>query len=298
MAQNSKSFVEVDGCRVEVMRGGKGAPVLFLHGAGGAGIWAPFMDKLAERYEVIVPSHPGFDRSATPEWLDNVPDLAYFYLDFIDKLGLDGIHLVGSSLGGWISAELAVRSTERLKTLTLLAAAGIHVDGVPKGDLFLWTPEQRIRNLFHNQKFADQILSIPMTEEMADIAIKNSFTTAKLAWSPRFYNRDLPKWLHRIDVPTLVVWGAEDKIFANAHAPAYAKLIPGSRVEIIPECGHVPQIEKADRFLALFGTLANGAAKPAAKAKPRAAASRKAKPKAASRRTARKPAKRAAKRKR
>jgi pimeloyl-ACP methyl ester carboxylesterase len=128
-------------CSVNVMRGGEGAPLLFLHGAGGAGIWLPFMAALSERYEVIVPDHPGFGRSDKPDWLDELSDLAYFYLDFIEALGLDRIHLVGNSLGGWIAAELAVRSTQRLHTLTLIAAAGIHVNGVPKGDLFLWPPD-------------------------------------------------------------------------------------------------------------------------------------------------------------
>ena len=188
MVQSTKEFVTVNGCKVEVMRGGKGSPVMFLHGAGGGGIWMPFMDKIAAEHEVIVPSHPGYDNSDTPEWLDNVGDVAFFYLDFLEKLGLKDIDLIGNSMGGWIAAEIAVRDQKRLKTLTLISAAGIHVNGVAKGDLFLWTPEQRVRALFHDQKFAEQLLSIPPTPEMIDTQLKNSFITAKLAWSPRFYN--------------------------------------------------------------------------------------------------------------
>jgi pimeloyl-ACP methyl ester carboxylesterase len=259
MVQSTKEFVTVNGCKVEVMRGGKGSPVLFLHGAGGAGIWMPFMDRLAAKYDVIVPSHPGYDKSDTPEWLDNVGDVAFFYLDFMAQLGLRDVHLVGSSMGGWIAAEVAVRDTARLATLTLIDAAGIHVNGVQKGDLFLWTPEERVRALFHDQKLADQMLSIPPTPEMIDTQLKNSFTTAKLAWSPRFYNRDLAKWLHRIKVPTLVVWGADDKIFPAPYAKAYGELIPGARVEVFKDCGHVPQVEKMDQFLKLFENHAAGA---------------------------------------
>ncbi len=275
MASHTTSKVTVDGCKVEVMRGGKGDPLLFLHGAGGAQVWLPFMDRLAERYDLIVPSHPGYDRSDTPEWLDNVSDLAYFYLDFIEKLKLTGIHLVGNSMGGWIAAELAVRDADKLASLTLVSAAGIHVNGVPKGDLFLWTPEQRIRNLFHNQSFADRMLQQPPSDEMIDIQLKNSFTTAKLAWSPRFFSRDLHKWLHRIDVPTLIVWGDDDKIFPAPYAQAYRKLIPGSKVEVMRDCGHVPQIEKTDAFLAALGrhTGTAGPAKPV-----RAAAAKRAAP--------------------
>ncbi len=274
MASHSTSKVKIDGCTVEVMRGGRGAPLLFLHGAGGAQMWLPFMDKLAERYDVIVPSHPGYDRSDTPDWLDNVSDLAYFYLDFIEEMKLSGVHLVGNSMGGWIAAEIAVRDSAPLASLMLVSAAGIHVNNVPKGDLFLWTPEQRIRNLFHNQSFADRMLSQPPTDEMIDIQLKNSFTTAKLAWSPRFFSRDLHKWLHRIDVPTLIVWGDDDKIFPVPYAKAYQKLIPGSKVEVLGDCGHVPQVEKMDQFLALVTRHANGA-KPAAKAPARAAAAKR-----------------------
>ena len=252
MVQSTKEFVTVNGCKVEVMRGGKGSPVMFLHGAGGGGMWLPFMDKLAERHEVIVPSHPGYDNSDTPEWLDNVGDIAFFYLDFLAQQGLKDVHLVGNSMGGWIASEIAVRDQSRLKTLTLISAAGIHVAGVAKGDLFLWTPEERVRALFHNQKFADQMLSVPPTPEMIDTQLKNSFTTAKLAWSPRFYNRDLAKWLHRITVPTLIVWGDDDKIFPTPYAKAYADLIPGAKVEVIKDCGHVPQVEKMDAFLPIF----------------------------------------------
>lgn len=258
MVQSTKEFVTVNGCKVEVMRGGKGSPVMFLHGAGGGGIWMPFMDKIAAEHEVIVPSHPGYDNSDTPEWLDNVGDIAFFYLDFLEKLGLKDIDLIGNSMGGWIAAEIAVRDQKRLKTLTLISAAGIHVNGVAKGDLFLWTPEQRVRALFHDQKFAEQLLSIPPTPEMIDTQLKNSFITAKLAWSPRFYNRDLAKWLHRIKIPTLIVWGADDKIFPAPYAKAYGDLIPGSKVEVIPNCGHVPQVEKLDVFLPIFAKHTNG----------------------------------------
>ena len=133
MASSTTETVRVADCSVNVMRGGKGPPLLFLHGAGGAGVWLPFMAALSERYEVIVPDHPGFGRSDTPDWLDQLSDLAYFYLDFIEALGLDQVHLVGHSLGGWIAAEIAVRSTRRLRTLTLVGAAGVHVNGVAEG---------------------------------------------------------------------------------------------------------------------------------------------------------------------
>ena len=186
MAAHESEMMEVNDCAVEVLRGGEGEPMVFLHGAGGASAWAPYMAALAERYDLYVPSHPGYGRSDTPDWLDGISDLAYFYLDFLEALDLKDVHLAGNSLGGWLAAEVAVRSTARIKTLTLVSAGGLHVDGVIKGDIFLWSPEARVRNTFFNQDLADAWLAAEVTPEDADIRLKNHFTTAKLAWSPRF----------------------------------------------------------------------------------------------------------------
>ncbi|MFL6798674.1 MAG: alpha/beta fold hydrolase [Xanthobacteraceae bacterium] len=252
MAPCSFKTHTIASCAVEVMRGGSGAPLLFLHGAGGAGIWLPFMEKLAERYDVIVPDHPGYGRSDKPAWLDDMSDLAFFYLDFIDHLDLDKVHLVGSSLGGWLAAEIAIRSTQRLQTLTLLGAAGLYVPEVPMGDLFLWSPEERVRNLFVDQRLADQRLAMPLTDEQVDIALRNELATADLAWHPRFHHPRLRKWLHRIKIPTLIVWGDSDKIFPARYGEEYHRLITHSRLVVLPACGHLPQVERADAFVELF----------------------------------------------
>jgi pimeloyl-ACP methyl ester carboxylesterase len=246
---HQESFETIDHCRVRLMRGGKGSPLLYLHGASGAGTWLPFMEQLSQRFDVIVPEHPGFGGSEMPDWLDNVGDLAYFYLDLMEELGLSGVHLVGSSLGGWIAAELAVRSSARLKTLVLSASAGIHVKGVSKGDIFLWSPEKSARNLFHDEKRAEAALAQPLGEAEQAAVMKNRLVTAKLAWQPRLYNPHLAKWLHRIKLPTLILWGDDDKIIPPAYGPAFAKLIPGARLEVIKDSGHVPQIEQADQWV-------------------------------------------------
>jgi pimeloyl-ACP methyl ester carboxylesterase len=250
MADLRHGFETVAGCRVSVQRAGAGAPLLYLHGARGAARWLPFMAALARHFEVIAPEHPGFGRSDTPAWLDNVGDLAYFYLDFLAALGLDRVNLVGSSLGGWIAAELAVRDQGRLGTLTLSAPAGIHVKGVQKGDVFLWSREQLARNLFADPRLAEAMLAERPSEEEQDLQLKNGLTVAKLGWQPRFYNPDLAKWLHRITVPTLVLWGDADKVIPPAYGPAFRALIPGASLQVVAECGHLPQIEKPDAFVA------------------------------------------------
>ena len=132
-ADYSTSVVTVGGCRIGLMRAGSGEPVLYLHGASGAS-WLPFLQKLTKSFDVIAPEHPGFGESDSPAWLDNIHDLAYFYLDALEALQLSGVHLVGNSLGGWIAAEIAVRSTQRLASLTLAGSAGLYVPGVTQVD--------------------------------------------------------------------------------------------------------------------------------------------------------------------
>jgi len=249
----------VAGCRVKLMRKGHGEPLLFLHGAAGAGKWLPFMEMLAERYDVIVPEHPGFGSSETPEWLDTIGDLAFFYLDLIEQLDLDAVHLVGTSIGGWIAAELAAKNVSRLKTLTLVAPAGIHVKGVKRGDMFMWSPEETAQNLFHNQEIANAVPQ-PANDEEVMVALKNRLMTAKLGWSPRMHNPHLRKWLHRVQVPTLILWGDDDKLLPAEYGPAYRDLIPNSRLEIISQCGHLPHVEKAEEFTTRVDSFIKGAA--------------------------------------
>jgi pimeloyl-ACP methyl ester carboxylesterase len=250
MAEPKHELIDIDGCKLSVNRAGEGETILFLHGAGGAARWAPFMADLADRYDLIVPEHPGFGQSDTPSWLDNVGDLAYFYLDFLERRKLGRVHLVGASLGGWIAAELAVRNQAQIKTLTLVAPAGIHLEGVPKGDIFLWTPEQVARNLVASQILADEMLAMPVSEAEQRTALQNSCTMAKLSWQPRLYNPHLKKWLHRITAPTQILWGDQDKIIPTPYGAAFQSLIPGSSLQIFADCGHLPQIEKMDAFVA------------------------------------------------
>jgi pimeloyl-ACP methyl ester carboxylesterase len=248
MADHSVVTMTVRDCRIRMMRGGSGSPMLFLHGGGGMGIWLPCMAKLARKFDVIAPEHPGFGESDTPEWLDTIGDLANFYLDFLDQLDLRGVHLIGSSLGGWVAAELAVRNSTRLASLTLIGAAGIHVEGVEQVDTFLSSEQQRIRDLFYDQDLAEAVIANSERPEMEDAALRNRMMTAKLSWQPRNYDPHLRKWLHRIKVPTLVFWGAHDRLFPMDYAVVYQQLIPGAKAVVLPECGHLPHVEKGDEF--------------------------------------------------
>jgi pimeloyl-ACP methyl ester carboxylesterase len=255
-------FVErINGCATRFMRKGAGAPLIFLHGANGAPAWLPVMETLAARFDVIVPEHPGFGGSDMPEWLDNIGDLAFFYLDLIDHFRLEGVNLVGQSLGGWIAAELAARNDTKLNTLTLSAPAGIYVKGVPRTDVFMLSPEESVRVLVHDQAIADKMLDQPESDERTMTLLKNRLTTAKLAWQPRFYNPDLAKWLHRISVPTLILWGAEDRLVPPAYGPAYQALIPGAKLKVFPDCGHLSHVEKHDDYVEAVTSFIHEAAR-------------------------------------
>ena len=241
--------IDVDGCTVRYLRGGSGAPVLYLHGGFGVPGWLPWMERIAATHDLIVPDHPGWGQTPIPAWLDNIHDLAYFYLDFIDALELERVHVVGHSLGGWLAAEIAIRSTARIATLTLVAPAGLRAPGVQKFDVFLATHEATTRAAFHDPTFAERALAQPLEGDALDTHLQNRFALARVGWQPRLYDPHLHKWLHRIDVPTLVLWGADDRIVPIAHSGEFTSRIPGARAVTIPACGHSPQIEQVDAFV-------------------------------------------------
>src|SRR5260221_3733379 len=157
--------VSVHGCKTHYRRGGKGAPLVFLHGASGAPVVLPFMEKLATRFDVLVPDHPGYGQSDEPEWLENIHDVAYFYLDFLQKLDLKGAVVVGSSMGGWMAMEMAVRNTARIGSLVLVNPAGIRADRAEPADIILLAQEGIVRRLLHDHEYGQARRAHPETSE-------------------------------------------------------------------------------------------------------------------------------------
>src|SRR5579875_1187326 len=234
--------VDVNGTKLHLYDDGKGEILLFLHGAGGSN-WSPLLKILAEKHRVLAPEHPGFGRSQIPDWLMGVGDLAFFYLDFLEKLGLEKVHLVGHSLGGWTAAEIAIRNTARLKSLTLLAPAGVRSPDVPFGDIFLWSPQEHARHMFYDKKFVDERLKQLATMDQ-DVWLQNRAAGARLAWNPRLNNPQLPYWLHRIDVPTYFIWGKNDEICPFDCAQHFVKPIRNATLETMDETGHALHTER------------------------------------------------------
>lgn len=249
MPQPIHETIVLDDCRLALHRAGDGPPLLYLHGAGGH-TWWPFLDRLAERYTVWAPEHPGFGASDDPPWLDNTADLAYFYLDLLAERGLHGTHLIGESLGGWVALELAIRDAARLKSLTLVGAAGIRLVGVEKTDIFILTPDQLAAKLFVNPDYAQAFVAQASHPDNLPTGFRNQVTAARLGWNPRFANLHLAKWLHRITLPMHIVWGAQDGIVPLAYAHEFQRLIPHARLSVIEQAGHLPQAEQGETFIA------------------------------------------------
>lgn len=252
----NEEMLDVRGHSLRIRKQGDGAPVLYLHGAGGAN-WSRLHDKLSADHCVIAPEHPGFGRSDIPDWMMGMSDLAYFYLDVLETLKFDRVHLVGHSIGGWLAAEIAIRNTARIKSLTLMAPAGVSVAEAPFADIFLWTPEESAANNYFDPEMARARLAAPVD---MDVFLQNRAGAARLAWHPRLENPQLAPWLHRIDVPTLLVWGREDKVIPHAcHAP-YMRGIAQAELVTLERCGHAMHTEAAEdvsaRLSAFFRSVA------------------------------------------
>jgi pimeloyl-ACP methyl ester carboxylesterase len=244
----NETFVDVRGVKLNLRRGGTGAAVLFLHGPQGFAGSDAALERLAQRFDVLAPDHPGFGKSDAPDWLDDVADVSFFYLDLLEALGLGRVTIVGHSLGGWIALEMAVRSTARIRGLVLAASAGIRVKGVPRADMFIVSPDELARLLFAGDGSDAWAAAQQATPELQEIFDKNRFAAAKLCWQPRLFDPKLEKWLHRIDRPTRILWGEEDKIIPPIYGSRLAELIAGASVATIPRAGHLLHIEAPQPF--------------------------------------------------
>jgi len=254
--------ITVNGVRLEAIEKGRGRPLLFLHPGIGLERDAPVIDRLAENARVIAPSHPGFGGSEQPKSFTTADDLAYFYLDLLDELDLKDTVLVGVSLGAWIAAEIAVKSTARLSHLVLGNAVGIKVGGRETrdiADIFAITePELNALAYFDPKVGARDYPS--MAEADVRIAARNREATARYGWSPYLHNPKLKGRLHRIRIPTLILWGTADRIVPEAYGRAYCAAIPGARFETIERAGHYPHVEQPEEFAHRVAAFTQGSA--------------------------------------
>lgn len=241
----------IDGVSVDIVRAGSGRQLLFLHSVDGVQPQAPWFTALASQFEVIAPWHPGFGHSELPHEFQRIDDLAYFYLELIDQLDLSEVVLFGSSFGGWLAAEIAVRSTESLSHLVLADPLGIKVgdrESRDIADVFAVSQDELTALAYHDPSRRTRDYSTMTDAERLGIArSRESYTY--FGWRPYMHDPGLRRWLRRIRIPTLVLWGESDGIVSPEYGRAFSAEIPNARFELIPEAGHYPHVEQPERFV-------------------------------------------------
>lgn len=251
--------LRVHDIELEVLSGGNGSgpPVLVLHGPSPYQPETPFLTQLSAHAEIVAPSHPGFGDSRRPDDFDTVYDLVRLYEALLEALPYEKVTLIGCSFGGWLAAELAVTSSHRLSRLVLLDPVGIKVGGREERDIlhvFNTAPDDVARAAWHDpSRQAPDSLGFGWQQQLATMLDEQIVRAARswdalclYAWRPHLYNPQLRRWLHRISVPTLLLWGASDGIVSPRYGRAYSELIPGARFETIAEAGHHPELEQPE----------------------------------------------------
>jgi len=247
---------------LQVFAGGQGERLLVLHDHEYLNKWEPYEERLAAQFAVLAPSHPGHGSSDLPREFDTVDDFAYLYLDLLRELGPAPVHLIGLGVGGWIAAEMAVRCTHQIKRLVLVDAVGIKVGDRTTRDIvdtFVIGAKEMLDLAWHNPEAGAQQMQLAglgnYSEDELVTILRGRQTTALFAWKPFLHNPKLRSWLHRIDVPTLVLWGESDKIVTPEYGRAYAESIPGARFQTIAAAGHYPYLEQPEAFTAAVTTF-------------------------------------------
>jgi pimeloyl-ACP methyl ester carboxylesterase len=251
--------VDINGRSTVITSGGEGPPFVYLHSTlGESSMWLPFYQAWAKKFRVLVPTHPGFGKSGGFDEIDTVEDMAFHYVELLDALGLDQVIMGGVSLGGWIAAEFACRWPERVKKLWIASAPGFWVDDQPLPDLFrIGQDRQKIRELlFHDpgSAMATLVIQDHPDEEKLIAAWQNSTVLARLVWD-RPYSPKLGGRLHRVQCPTLLLWGADDRLVPPVYGDEYKKHLPHSELKLIPECGHLLMFEKEKEFVEIVSNF-------------------------------------------
>lgn len=245
----AKKKVKVDGVDVVMLTAGKGKPLVFLHGAGtfhGFDFALPW----AEKYQVMIPYHPGFGESADDERITDMHDYVMHYMELFDQLELHKVNLVGFSMGGWIASRLATEFGHRIERLALVAPAGLRDPKNPMIDIFKLKPEEVVGKLAYNFEVLKPHLPTGHDVDFIVARYRESSSFARVAWE-RSYDPKLSRYLHRLTMPTLIVWGDKDQLIPPAQAKSWSKLIPNAKVKMVANAGHLVLDEKREAVEAI-----------------------------------------------
>jgi len=256
-----EQFIEIAGAKIHLLKGGQGKPLVIFHSVEGNLGWRLYHRQLAQHFTVYAPTLPGFGLSQRPPWLETFTDLSRFSLWFLQELGVEKVSLLGHFLGGWLAAEMAVMCSHIVDRLILVDAAGIQPEQGEIADIFLHGQEGfRKLAFFDPQQVAEyqELFGRKPTPEEREILAQNQETAIRYCWKPYMYERSLPWLLPRLRMPTLLLWGREDRIVPLECGELYQRRIPGSRLEIIDRCGHSPPLEKPEEFTRLVSDFLLG----------------------------------------
>jgi len=254
----NESKLKVGDVDVQMFSGGSGPGLLYLHGAGGNAGWQPFHEELAKSYKVYAPSLPGFDGTSRPDWIGSITDVAHFGHSLATTLGLEQYILMGSSMGGWVSAEMAARDRHQIKGLVLIDPVGIKPEKGEITEIFMVGSDTRLKQRFYDTSQVanyDQYTQ-ELTSDQANMQHSNQAMASRLCWRPYMNNPSLSHYLADVTTPALVIWGKQDAIVPAECGELYQKALANATLKVIDHCGHSPQIEKPQEFhAALFEFL-------------------------------------------
>jgi pimeloyl-ACP methyl ester carboxylesterase len=255
MAQNQT--LAIGDVNLDIQRLGAGPPLLLLHGEDGTLFAQEFISRLAEQFDVIVPSHPGWGRSSRPDYVTTIDDIAYLYLDLLRALRLPSVGLVGVSIGGWLAAEMATKCEAGISHLALIAPLGIKVRGRTDrdiADLYASAPEDVPSLLFSDTSRRSANVDSLDDAGLRDLGLAQE-ATVRYGWNPYMHNPKLLRRLRRITVPSLVVWGSDDRlVYASDYYRTYASAMgKGAEIKVIDGSGHRVEEEAADSAARLIG---------------------------------------------
>jgi pimeloyl-ACP methyl ester carboxylesterase len=228
---------------VTITEVGSGRTALVLHGGGGPATVQSIATHLSTIMRVVTPTHPGWDGTERPAWLDSVDDLALAYLHLLEREGLRDVLVVGSSIGGWIASQMAIWDDGgRISGLVIIDTAGVEIEGQPIRDFFALNARGVAEYSFHD---ADRFYIDPATVPAERAALQRAnIATLRVVAGSYMYDPKLLRRLGWIQQPTLVLWGDSDRIVTPAYGRAFANALPNARFTVVTDAGHLPHIEQ------------------------------------------------------
>jgi pimeloyl-ACP methyl ester carboxylesterase len=238
--------------KLRLMQGGMGDPVVVLHHSTGGPGWIPLYDKLADSFTVTVPDLPGYGQSERPEWAREPRDLGILMLQALQKLGLNGVHLVGLGFGGFVAAEMATMDQARLKSLTLVGAPGIQPRQGEIVDQMLVDFDEYVKAGFRDDATFAGLFGEVVPDDVKQLWDFSREMTARVTWKPYMFNRRLPYLLGEVATPTLLIWGEKDVIVPIDVANQYQASLKNAKLEIVPKAGHLVDLEEPGTVASLI----------------------------------------------